>query len=122
MTTLLLILVALQVKHFVVDFPLQTRYQWSNKGTWGHPGGILHAGLHAIGTGGVIWFFTRDLPTAAILAAVDMVVHYHIDWAKMRLNHAMGWAPTTHPQFWVLLGLDQFLHQLTYAGFLFWLV
>ena len=43
-------MVLLQMKHFAVDFLLQTRYQWENKGTYLHPGGLLHAGLHGLGT------------------------------------------------------------------------
>lgn len=108
-----LILVALLfTKHFVVDFPLQNRYQWSNKGTYGHPGGILHSALHAFGTMlCLVWY----APAVALyLAIADGLVHYHIDWAKMNLNARMGWAPNTHEQFWWLLGLDQFLHALTY--------
>ena len=101
-------------KHFIVDFPLQVRYQWSNKGTYGHPGGILHAALHGMGT----WVcFAWYAPEAAIwLSLFDMVLHYHIDWAKMNLNAKLGWGPNTHEEFWWLLGLDQFLHALTYIG------
>jgi hypothetical protein len=40
---LLVVLAMLQVKHVVCDHPLQSRYQLQNKGTYGHPGGILHA-------------------------------------------------------------------------------
>ena len=36
----------LMVKHTVADFFLQTPYQYCNKGTYGHPGGFLHAGIH----------------------------------------------------------------------------
>jgi hypothetical protein len=32
----------------------------------------------------------------------------------MNLNKKLGWGPTTHEQFWWLLGLDQLLHALTY--------
>ena len=116
--TLFYLLLALQIKHFIIDFPLQTRYQWSNKGTWGHPGGILHAALHALGTFTVLYIFIENAQLALWLALADGFIHYHIDWAKMKLNAKMGWGPTTHPQFWVLLGLDQFLHQLTYIGIL----
>jgi hypothetical protein len=28
----------------------------------------------------------------------------------------MGWSANTHEQFWWLLGLDQYLHALTYIG------
>ena len=119
-TTILLVLFALQMKHFVVDFLLQTRYQLVNKGTWGHPGGILHAGLHGVGTYLCVALVTR--PDIALgLALIDWTVHYHIDWAKMQLNSRLGLTPADS-RFWVLFGLDQLLHQLTYVGILFLLV
>jgi hypothetical protein len=121
MTELLLILALLFTKHFIVDFPLQTKYQWSNKGTYGHPGGALHALLHYFGTFLVlIWF--GPIHTAIILAFADGVIHYHIDWAKMNLNAKMQWGPNTHEQFWWLLGLDQYLHALTYFGLVYFLM
>jgi hypothetical protein len=111
----LILILLLFSKHFLIDFPLQTKFQYSNKGTYGHPGGILHAGLHGIGTYICIFWFA---PVVAIyLALADMFVHYHIDWAKMNLNSKLGWSPTTHEQFWWLLGLDQYLHAVTYVVF-----
>ena len=111
----LILILLLFSKHFLIDFPLQTKFQYSNKGTYGHPGGILHASLHGIGTYICIFWFA---PVAAIyLALADMFVHYHIDWAKMNLNSKLGWSPTTHEQFWWLLGLDQYLHAVTYVVF-----
>lgn len=109
----LTLILLLAVKHFIIDFPMQTKYQWSNKGTYGHPGGILHSGLHGGGTALVLAFIT---PYAALLGLVDAVVHYHIDWGKMNLNKKMNWGPTTHEEFWWLLGADQLLHTLTYVG------
>ena len=117
MDTTLLIFTLLITKHFVVDFPLQAAYQYTNKGTYGHPGGILHAGLHGIGTFLCLMVFS---PFAVLLGIFDMVIHYHIDWAKMNINSKMGWGPTTHEQFWWLLGLDQLLHYLTYVGIIVW--
>jgi hypothetical protein len=111
----LILILLLFSKHFLIDFPLQTKFQYSNKGTYGHPGGILHASLHGLGTYICIFWFA---PVAAIyLALADMFVHYHIDWAKMNLNSKLGWSPTTHEQFWWLLGLDQYLHAVTYVVF-----
>lgn len=118
--TLFYLLIALQVKHFIIDFPLQNRYQWSNKGTYGHPGGIIHAALHGLGTGVILFYFT-DIGTASLLGALDMLIHYHVDWAKMKLNSKMRLTPADS-NFWVLLGLDQLLHQLTYIAILFILV
>lgn len=105
--------IAFFIKHFVCDFPLQaTPYMYRNKGTYGHPGGILHAGIHGIGT----WLILS--PLAAI---IDAVVHYHIDWAKMRLGAHYNLRPDNSEWFWILLGLDQLLHYLTYAGLIIWL-
>src|SRR5205809_532082 len=100
------------IKHFICDFPLQWAYQYKNKGTYGHPGGILHAAIHGAGTLVVCLIF--GLP--AWLALADAVIHYHIDWAKMRLNAHWGLKPDNSEYFWWLLGLDQLLHYLTYAG------
>lgn len=114
MNETLILITLLFTKHFIIDFPLQNKYQWSNKGTYGHPGGLLHAGLHAFGT---LLVFYYVAPIAAVyLAVMDGIVHYHIDWAKMNLNARMGWGPNTHEQFWWLLGLDQFFHAVTYVG------
>lgn len=119
---LITLMLLLQVKHFVIDFPLQTKYQWSNKGTYGHSGGLLHALLHGFGTFLCIAFVILDIPSAIILSFADMIIHYHIDWAKMNINKKMTWGPTTHEQFWWLLGLDQLLHQVTYIGMICYLV
>lgn len=113
------ILFLLFTKHFVVDFPLQAfPYQYKNKGTYGHFGGILHAVLHYWGTYFVLVWYT-DL--APYLALVDMLIHYHIDWVKIRITRKFEWSPTTHEQFWILLGFDQYLHALTYLGIV-WLI
>lgn len=120
MNTVLGLLFLFTIKHFVVDYLLQFKYQWSNKGTYGHPGGLLHAGLHGIGTFLclVVFFGSAE---AYVAGMVDAAIHYHIDWAKMNINKRMGWTPTTHEQFWWLLGLDQLLHSLTYLAII-WLI
>ena len=120
-TTVLLLLTLLFVKHFVIDFPLQKPYQWQNKGTYGHPGGLLHSGLHAWATYLVLLIFV-DWSTAIMLGILDGFIHYHVDWAKMNLNKKLGYGPTTHEGFWTLLGLDQLAHALTYIGIVFFVI
>lgn len=116
---LLVFVFLLFTKHFIVDFPLQKPYQWMNKGTYGHPGGLLHALLHGWATYVVTAiFFTW--PVAVIVGFIDLFVHYHIDWAKMNINRIKGWKSDQHEEFWTLLGLDQYLHAVTYVG-LIWL-
>jgi hypothetical protein len=117
MDSILLLLTLLFTKHYIVDFPLQTKFQWSNKGTYGHPGGVLHAILHGIGTHAIIYLIFSDSVVAFVLGLIDAVVHYHIDWAKMNLNARYKLGPTTSEKFWWLVGLDQYLHALTYIGF-----
>ena len=112
---MLLIFFLLSTKHFLVDFPLQNKFQWSNKGTYGHPGGIFHAWLHGVST----WLIIAAVvgtPYAFLFGLADAIIHYHVDWAKMNLNKKFGWGPTTHDEFWWLVGLDQYLHVLTYIG------
>lgn len=103
----------LTVKHFVCDYPLQAMpYQYKNKGTYGHPGGLLHASIHVAGTALVLWFFVG--PAALLWGLVDGAIHYHIDYAKMRIGAAYGLLPTNSEWYWILLGFDQLLHYLTY--------
>lgn len=118
--TILTLIFLLFTKHFIIDFPLQGPYQWQNKGTYGHPGGLLHSGLHGIGT--FICFYFVAPHAAIYIALIDMLVHYHIDWAKMNINAKFGWAANTHPEFWWLLGLDQYLHTITYVGLVYLVV
>ncbi len=116
-----LLLALFGIKHFVVDFLLQKPYQFLNKGTYGHPGGLLHAGLHGLGTIAILWIFA-DLPWILTMAVFDVILHYHIDWAKVKINKHFGWAANTHEEFWWLLGFDQLLHWLTYCAIIGWTI
>ncbi len=112
---ILLLLAGFGIKHFICDFLLQFNNMVREKGTYGAPGGLYHAGIHG-------WFTFIVLipfyPTVAILAAIlDFVVHYHIDWAKQQLSK--GSTPADR-KFWIWLGLDQCLHYLTYLVIIAW--
>lgn len=101
------------VKHFICDFPLQSNpWLYRNKGTYLHPGGLVHAGVHGIGTLLVLAPFIGS--ASMIYALIDMIVHYHIDWAKMNINQHYDLQPHTSERFWILLGFDQLLHHMTY--------
>src|ERR1051326_1432184 len=73
-------------KHLVFDFFLQTSYQYRNKGIYGHPGGLLHAGLHALGTTPVFLWIAPSLRLALAIMVGEFVVHYHLDWTKDQGN------------------------------------
>ena len=112
---LLLVLVMLATKHVIFDFFLQTSYQWKNKGIYGHPGGLLHAGLHALGTCAILLVVTSTVLMTIGIVVGEFVLHYHIDWAKEQIGHRMQWGPQ-QDAFWRAIGIDQWLHQLTYVG------
>ena len=109
----LAILSALMLKHLICDYLLQTPYQFLNKGIYGHPGGLLHVAIHAVGTVIALSFFTSLLACIG-LALLDAFVHYHIDWTKNHINRHFNLKPTNGAGFWFTFGLDQYLHQMTY--------
>ena len=104
---------AFELKHFVCDYILQTRYQFSNKGFYGHPGGILHAGLHGLASIPALLVFTRSPATIGVFVVAEFVVHYHTDWVKEMIDRRMKWT-YADAQYWRIFGADQLVHQLTY--------
>jgi hypothetical protein len=110
----LLLVALLLAKHFLCDFVLQNGYQLSGKHQYGHPGGLLHASIHALGTAAVLAFFPVSWAFLLGAAAAEFVVHYHIDWAKGRITRRA--TSTQGLTYWGLFGFDQLLHQLTYVA------
>lgn len=115
--TILLLLAAFGIKHFICDFLVQYPYMISEKGTYGARGGVDHALVHSLGT---LIVLTLILPwnsltlfVSVLLALFDGVFHYHIDWAKQQLSR--GFTPADR-WFWVWFGVDQSLHYLTYIA------
>lgn len=100
----------LQVKHFYLDWVFQPKWMWSKKHIYGHYGGILHALINAIGTALIIGLFFGHF---VLVLIIDFLCHYHIDWLKMNIKINLNQKPEDH-EFWVLIGLDQTLHQFIY--------
>lgn len=104
----------LMVKHAVADFYLQTPYQYLNKGTYGHPGGLLHSAIHVALTPLVyLVLVPGSLLIAGAIALGEFVAHYHIDWLKEQIVRRNGMT-MQDPGFWHALGTDQLVHGLTY--------
>ena len=114
-TAVLWLLLLLQWKHLLADFVFQPAWMYKNKGTFLHPGGLVHAACHALPTGlALAWFSPSPMELTFMIMGMEFVVHYVVDWAKMNLNGVMGWTPINSENFWRLLGIDQFAHQFTY--------
>lgn len=112
MAEILYLMFLLQLKHFYIDFVAQTKLELEYKGTYGSWAGLTHSIKHAIFTGFAIWIVLGypGIPFAISMAIMDLLLHYHIDYAKMRF----GPKDTTSRSFWTVFGVDQFAHQLTY--------
>lgn len=114
------------LKHFIVDFLLQTEYQWKNKGTFFHPGGVFHSLLHGLSTTFILFygidyltdFGKPELIICFIIGNIDFLIHYMVDWGKININKKFNLIPEK-TMFWVMLGLDQTLHLLTYVFIIF---
>jgi hypothetical protein len=112
MMSILDLLMFFQAKHFVIDFLLQGPYQYLNKGKYGHPGGLLHAGLHGIGAS--LCLLGQPIHVMIGLSLFDAIAHYHIDWFKVFVTKECN-LDFQSKYFWWLLGYDQYLHQVTYC-------
>jgi hypothetical protein len=116
----LVLITAFMLKHFLADFVLQTPYQVANKGTLGHPGGLIHVGIHLLLTL-LVLSVCLPLPLVLMLPLLFMIlvgeacIHYTMDWCKSNIVHMTGWT-ASDPVYWWLTGFDQLVHGLTYVG------
>jgi hypothetical protein len=123
MSLIFILLILLFVKHYIADFWYQPPWQWQNKGTYGHPGGIVHSGQHVVITMFTLAAVIGDrIPWLTVLAicVAEFMIHYHMDWFKMWWTKKQGYT-SAGPQFWVWLGIDQLVHSLTYIA-MAWIV
>lgn len=116
--TILLSMLAFQIKHFICDFVLQTSGQIRYKGEYLHPGGLIHAGLHMAGSLPALLILTRTPWVIGALLAAEFAIHYHTDWAKAQLDRRLRLNDTSS-LYWAIFGFDQFVHQITYVGMIY---
>ena len=105
----MILLMLLLIKHWYVDFVLQTNEMVKGKAIYGNMDGISHSFQHALFTMLIVCVY-EDPPIALIVGLFDGITHYHIDWMKMN----WGCRDIADPKFWSHLGLDQLAHQLCY--------
>lgn len=115
LSSVLLLLLGLQFKHFIADYLLQTAWIINGKGSFRHAGGYVHAGIHAIGTAAVLGVVGLPANVVIILALGEFVLHYLLDYAKFYYSSGISSSERPHA-FWSLNGLDQFLHHATYLA------
>lgn len=111
--TIFSLLLLFQVKHFLADFPFQTKYmlgKFKDKG-WFLPL-AAHGGVHALFTLAIALPFV-GFGLGLFLAALDFVIHITMDRLKASPNMWGRYKPD-QTQFWNALGFDQFIHHLTH--------
>ncbi len=108
------LLALLMFKHFICDFVLQTPWQIRQKGIYGAPGGIVHAGIHIGGTLLALMAVRSPLSVILTVLVAEFVAHYHIDWGKEQIVRRFKWRDGA--RFWNAIGFDQLLHNLTYLA------
>lgn len=104
-------LILLQIKHWYIDFVNQSDEEVAHKGVYLNWLGIKHSLKHGIATA-IIFLLFVEFEGALLLGFIDFVLHYHIDYCKMRYGNR----DIKTKQFWAQLGLDQLAHQITYLG------
>ena len=111
---IILLLLLLQIKHWYADFKIQTYMQTVKKGVWMDPIGVSHSLDHMWGTMLALMIFSvfYTLPPGLIIAValVESIIHYLIDFTKVKY----GCKDNTKPLFWNQFGLDQLAHQICY--------
>jgi len=112
------LLVGFQIKHFIADYLLQTSWIIAGKGKLSSLGGYAHAGIHVLGSLVVLLLVQTPLPALLGLLAAEFVIHYGLDYSKVGYGRGVDQSGNAK-RFWALHGLDQLLHQLTYAGMIY---
>lgn len=108
---MIILLVALQIKHWLVDFVNQSNEEVISKGHYGEFTGIMHSVKHGIGTG--LIFLLVSPYIALVIGFLDIILHYHIDWIKRNYGNQ----DIKDTRFWRDLGFVQMVHQLCYIGY-----
>ena len=112
------LLIGLELKHYVADYFLQPGWILAGKGDFRQLGGYAHAGIHAGLSLLVLLVCGTPIGIAVALFAGEFVVHYALDYAKIR--YSVGVHVDKDPRrFWALHGIDQLAHQLTYAAMIY---
>lgn len=71
--------------------------------------------MHAVGSAVVFLLFGAPLAFVFVIAGLEWIIHFNIDFAKARYSDKKQLQPN-QAAFWRAAGLDQCLHNLTYVA------
>lgn len=135
-TSIFLLLVIFQIKHYLADYPLQTPYMLRKfLPNWQFVLPLAaHSGVHALFTFLIAMLIKSEL--AIQLAFFDFAVHFTVDRIKadpgllgrFKALSAKEFPTATEEQkkhnnyFWFALGADQFMHHITHYIIIYFLL
>ena len=119
-----------QLKHFLADYPLQTRYMLGKfkKSPWYFKPLLAHVSVHGVFTFIIACAYQMLFWQALVLTLFDMTCHFIMDRVKASPDLLGRFKPLTketYPDatpeqlasnnyFWWSIGLDQSVHHLTH--------
>lgn len=118
MKTLFTLLIVFHVKHYLADFPLQTKYMLRKVrvGTeWIIPL-TVHCLVHAVFTFFICLYYRPELWW---LLAVDFLSHFLMDRIKASPNLLGRFNDSKSVAYWSCFGFDQMVHHLAHL-FIIW--
>jgi hypothetical protein len=115
LTEIYLLAIAFVVKHFMAEYLFQRPYNWLNKGTYGHMGGISHTATHAA-LSFFILLFEAPVAGLLLLVGVEAVIRYHVEFFKVSYVRKTGYTHIDNaPVWWILTGIQQSIYYAVYA-------
>lgn len=111
--TAFILLIVYQVKHYLCDFPLQTRYMLRKVlPTWEFFLPLLvHVGVHTMFSLGICLYYRPELWW---LSLVDGASHFFMDRIKAGDRYLGRYRDRNKASYWNALGFDQMVHHLTH--------
>lgn len=107
------LLLYLVIKHFLADFPLQTKWMVNHKGRNIHAL-VTHVGIHVLMSSVVLLFLKIQFWKLLFLVFFEFLFHMMVDYLKVQKEFG-GKYTTDERGYWFYLGLDQMFHQISYV-------
>src|SRR5262245_62721267 len=113
--------VALLAVHWLADFVLQSHWMAVHKSKR-LDALVLHVATYtgALLLGSALVFGSRQIELLVLFAGINGLLHFATDFVTSRITSHL-WCQQREHDFFVMLGLDQLIHQVTLAATL-WLI
>ena len=105
----LFVLWGLFIKHAIADLAIQSFRTPGDKSNLRNPKGWIHAFDHSVLTFVVIIIATLNFTNALLIALLDYVLHFLIDYIKTVIIKKYQWNIDSR-KYWIAQSIDQMAH------------